>query len=108
MLPQTYESNGRQLLARRSLFAALVQRTGEARRTRRAVQGAVTIAEHHDPETAALRRVGEQANAELVRRNRGLYEIIRTRLQPHQTRYGHLRLLDADVRRLETPRVGRA
>lgn len=87
------------LLGRRALFAALVQRTGEAQRTRHAVQDAVTIAEHRDGQTAALKRVGEQANIELARRNRDLYQVIRAQFDPHQTRYGRLRPLDANTRR---------
>lgn len=86
-------------MARRTLFAALVQRAAEARREIQAVHDALTLAEHADPETAALRHAGQQATAELVRRHRGLYHLIRTHLEPHQTRYGRLLPLDADARR---------
>lgn len=85
--------------ARRDLFAALVQRTGEAHRMRQSVQDAVTLAEHAAPETVALRRIGDQANTELVRRHRDLYLLIRSRFEPYQTRYGRLLPLDASTRR---------
>lgn len=94
-----------ELGARRALFAALVQRTGEAHRTRQAVQDAVTLAEHADPQSAALRRIGQQANAEIVRRHRDLYLLIRTHLEPHQTRYGRLLPLDTPTRRALKHRV---
>ncbi|MFG2719863.1 hypothetical protein ACGFW5_16425 [Streptomyces sp. NPDC048416] len=81
-----------QLHARRRLFAALLQRRAEAVRLITALNDGLSLAERADPSPALLKRAGDQAYDELVRRHPDLYQRIRTHLARFETRYGRLQI----------------
>lgn len=80
------------LIRTRQLFAALVQRRDESIRLLADLTDMLTITERRDPSYSLLKQAGTQAYDELVRRHRHLYQHIRTRLAPYETRYQRLDL----------------
>ncbi|MER7805127.1 hypothetical protein ABTX71_32965 [Streptomyces parvulus] len=82
----------RQILGRRRLFAALLQRRTESIRLITALNDGMSLAERRDPSYALLKKAGDQAYDELVRRHPDLYQCIRTHLARYETRYGRLKL----------------
>ncbi|MFI6003178.1 hypothetical protein ACIA98_22655 [Streptomyces sp. NPDC051366] len=88
----------RELMGRRRLLGNLLQRYGENRRLRYAVHDAISIAEHAHPEKPLLMAAARDAREELGRRHPDLYKLIRNLLEPHLTRYGRLRLRNAQDR----------
>lgn len=81
-----------QLNARRRLFAALLQRRAEAVRLITTLNDGLSLAERTDPSHALLKRAGDQAYDELVRRHPDLYQRIRTHLSRFETPYGRLQI----------------
>ncbi|MFF5158549.1 hypothetical protein ACFY3N_20415 [Streptomyces sp. NPDC000348] len=79
---------------RRRLFATLLQRRSEAIRLITALNDGMSLAERRDPGYELLKKTGDQAYDELVRRHPGLYRYIRTRLARYETRYGRLQLTE--------------
>ncbi|MEV8398044.1 hypothetical protein [Streptomyces niveus] len=79
-----------QLHSRRRLFSALLQRRDESVRLITTLNDALTLAEKSDPSYVRLKQSADQAYDELVRRHSGLYQYIRARLAPHETRQGRL------------------
>ncbi|MFF9051546.1 hypothetical protein ACF09Z_10410 [Streptomyces erythrochromogenes] len=88
------------LMARRTLFAVLLQRSDENRHLRNQVADAIVIAEACSPDTPVLREATTSARAELVRRHPALYRLIRDVLEPHLTRYGRLKDCSPERRRV--------
>ena len=78
-----------QLHGRRRLFAAL-QRRSECVRLITAFRDGMCLAEHRDPSHALLKKAGDHAYDELVRRYPDLYRHIRAHLAWYETRYGRL------------------
>ncbi|WP_143675006.1 hypothetical protein [Streptomyces sp. ScaeMP-e48] len=89
-----------QLIGRRRLFAALLQRRSESIRLITDLNDTMTLAERAEPSYHQLKRAAGQAYDELVRRHPDLYHRIRTALAPYETRYGRLqrRTPRADLR----------
>ncbi|MEU7336684.1 hypothetical protein [Streptomyces sp. NPDC007074] len=81
-----------QLHARRRLFAALLQRRAQAVRLITALNDGLSLAERADPSHALLKRAGDQAYDELVRRHPDLYQRIRSHLARFETGYGRLQI----------------
>ncbi|MFD7854507.1 hypothetical protein ACFV6B_09515 [Streptomyces microflavus] len=79
-----------QLIGRRRLFAALLQRRSESVRLITDLNDTMTLAERADPSYHLLKRAAGQAYDELVRRHPDLYHRIRIALAPYETRYGRL------------------
>ncbi|MFI8860403.1 hypothetical protein ACIGW5_27930 [Streptomyces prasinus] len=82
------------LHGRRRLFAALLQRRSESIRLITALNDGMSLAERRDPSYELLKKAGDQAYDELVRRHPDLYRHIRTRLAQYETRYGCLQLTE--------------
>ncbi|MFC7986365.1 hypothetical protein [Streptomyces sp. NPDC057336] len=80
-----------QLHDRRRLFAALLQRRAEAIRLITALNDGMCLAERRDPSYELMKKAGDQAYDEVVRRHPGLYQCIRAHLARYETRYGRLR-----------------
>ncbi|MFC9810516.1 hypothetical protein ACFVJM_00355 [Streptomyces virginiae] len=88
------------LIARRRLFANLLQRYSENRHLRHAVEDAISIAEQASPDRPLLTTAARAARDDLVRHHPDLYRSIRDVLKPHETRYGRL-LQHTQLRRQE-------
>jgi hypothetical protein len=84
-----------QLHSRRRLFAALLQRRSECVRMITALNDGMSLAERRDPSYELLKKAGDQAYDELVRRYPDLYQHIRTHLARYETRYGRLQLTES-------------
>ncbi|MFF2184020.1 hypothetical protein [Streptomyces sp. NPDC058155] len=91
-LVRTHRSTAQleQLHSRRRLFASLLQRRDESIRLITTLNDALTLSERSDPSYARLKHAADQAYDELVRRHPDLYQYIRARLAPHETRQGRL------------------
>ncbi|MFD6725795.1 hypothetical protein, partial [Streptomyces sp. NPDC060131] len=84
----------RRLHDRRRMFAALLQRRSESVRLITSLNDGMSLAERRDPSYELLKKAGDQAYNELVRRHPGLYRHIRARLARYETRYGRLQLTE--------------
>ncbi|WFB83814.1 MULTISPECIES: hypothetical protein [Streptomyces] len=76
----------------RRLFAALLQRRAESIRLITTLNDGMSLAERRDPSYELLKKTGDHAYDELVRRHPDLYRHIRTRLARYESRYGRLEL----------------
>lgn len=84
----------RRLHDRRRMFAALLQRRSESVRLITSLNDGMSLAERRDPSYQLLKKAGDQAYNELVRRHPDLYRHIRARLARYETRYGRLQLTE--------------
>lgn len=91
-----------QLNGRRRLFASLLQRREESTRLITALNDAMALAERSDPNQPRLKQAANQAYDELVRRPPDLYQHIRSKLAPYETRYGRLKMTQRPRRELRS------